>query len=196
MISDDTKAEAALVLSNCAANSREAAELTVSCQGAVEALKGLFQCQDVEAKRTAVGVFGNLSKCECAAAVLRGARVREDVLFPALKLGSVGVALHRELSEQELSMLSMRASAMMALTRSAPTALRPPCAARPPIAPACVPSSLLRPLRWAATVGVVSKLDVVSYVCTVPRVLLIKLAPRSPRPQGLSLCGGRRGDDC
>jgi hypothetical protein len=125
VISDDTKAEAALVLSNCAANSREAAELTVSCQGAVEALKGLFYCQDVEAKRTAVGVFGNLSKCECAAAILRGARVREDVLFPALKLGNVGVAFHRELSEQELSMLSMRASAMMALTRSAPYRLAP-----------------------------------------------------------------------
>jgi len=119
-ISDDTKAEAALVLSNCAANSREAAELTVSCLGAVEALKSLFGCQDVEAKRTAVGVFGNLSKCECAATILRDARVREDVLFPALSAGDIGAIAHRELSEQDLSVLSMRASAMMALTRFVP----------------------------------------------------------------------------
>jgi hypothetical protein len=116
-ISDDTKAEAALVLSNCAANSREAAELTVSCQGAVDALKSLFRCNDVEAKRTAVGVFGNLSKCEWAAVILRDAKVREDVLFPALSAGDVQVIENRELSEQDLSVLSMRASAMMALTR-------------------------------------------------------------------------------
>ena len=117
LISDDTKAEAALVLSNCAANSREAAELTVSCHGAVDSLKSLFRCLDVEAKRTAVGVFGNLSKCEWAATILRNARVREEVLLPALSAGDVGAAEHRELSEQELSVLSMRASAMMALTR-------------------------------------------------------------------------------
>jgi hypothetical protein len=117
LISDDTKAEAALVLSNCAANSREAAELTVSCHGAVEALKSLFQCRDVEAKRTAVGVFGNLSKCEWAAAILRDARVREDVLLPALSAGEITATTQREMSEQDLSVLSMRASAMMALTR-------------------------------------------------------------------------------
>ena len=119
-ISDDTKAEAALVLSNCAANSREAAELTVSSQGAVDALKSLFACQDVEAKRTAVGVFGNLSKCEWAAAILRDARVREDVLLPALSAGDVGVVTNRHLTDQDLSVLSMRASAMMALTRCVP----------------------------------------------------------------------------
>ena len=124
-ISDDTKAEAALVLSNCAANSREAAELTVSTSGAVEALKSLFACQDVEAKRTAVGVFGNLSKCEWAAGILREARVREDVLLPALSAGNIAVDAQRVLSvdaqrvlsEEDLSVLSMRASAMMAFTR-------------------------------------------------------------------------------
>ena len=94
----------------------------VSCHGAVEALKSLFACQDVEAKRTAVGVFGNLSKCEWAASILREARVREDVLLPALSAGALsaadlGVVNHRDLSEENLSVLSMRASAMMAFTR-------------------------------------------------------------------------------
>ena len=132
-ISDDTKAEAALVLSNCAANSREAAELTVSCQGAVEALKSLFACQDVEAKRTAVGVFGNLSKCERAAAILREAHVREHVLLPALSAGDIAVSAQRVVSEQDLSVLSMRASAMMALTRFVLTFTFPrACYAQPP----------------------------------------------------------------
>jgi len=47
--------------------------------------------------------------------------VREDVLLPALRVGAavnISAALHRDLSEAELSVLSMRASAMMALTRS------------------------------------------------------------------------------
>jgi hypothetical protein len=64
-----------------------------------------------------VGVFGNLSKCEWAAGILREARVREDVLLPALSAGNIAVGAQRVLSEQDLSVLSMRASAMMAFTR-------------------------------------------------------------------------------
>ena len=72
-------------------------------------------------KRSGDVCGGCRSKCEWAATMLRGQGVREDVLLPALKVGAavnISAALHRDLSEAELSVLSMRASAMMALTRS------------------------------------------------------------------------------
>ncbi|EKX44303.1 hypothetical protein GUITHDRAFT_139848 [Guillardia theta CCMP2712] len=114
-VSLDTREEAALVLSNCAANSREAAELIVACPGSIECLKSLFKNSKPDVLRTAVGVFGNLSKCEKAACAMRETNVIEEVLRPALEwpVGCPDV----NSSVTDMSVYSMKATALMALTR-------------------------------------------------------------------------------